>query len=218
MLNQLLKNCIICRIIDLSCCIISLENAAEFPIFCHTLSEALLKQTFHLILLCFHHKKCAKSHKQSQFTSKFIPTSWYFQIGWIAPYYAGLLIRSRKKSNFAGFLGANERKNRPILRHFRGNVWGKLRRKSIGKEGRFCGYFLGKILSDIDRFCADQTSVFNVFLTEVIIYCSFNNKTLQKRTNGKAFNIMASAQFFATQCTPGSFRTLFARFSDEVSR
>ena len=30
-----------CRIIDLSCCIISLENAAEFPIFCRTLSEAL---------------------------------------------------------------------------------------------------------------------------------------------------------------------------------
>ena len=45
------------------------------------------------------------------------------------------------------------------------------------------------------RFCTDQTSVFNVFLTEVII-CSFNNNTLQKWTNGKAFNIMASAQFF----------------------
>ena len=27
---------------DLSCRIISLENAAEFPIFCRTLSEALL--------------------------------------------------------------------------------------------------------------------------------------------------------------------------------
>ena len=33
------------------------------------------KQIVHLILLCFRHKKCAKSHKQSQFTSKFIPTS-----------------------------------------------------------------------------------------------------------------------------------------------
>ena len=41
MLNQLLKNRIICRIIDLSCRIISLENATEFPIFCRTLSEAL---------------------------------------------------------------------------------------------------------------------------------------------------------------------------------
>ena len=43
MLNQLLKNRIICRIIDLSCRIISLENAAEFPIFCRTLSEALMR-------------------------------------------------------------------------------------------------------------------------------------------------------------------------------
>ena len=55
----------------------------------------------------------------------------------------------------------------------------------------------GQILLEIDQFCADQTSVFNVFLTEVIV-CSFNNNTLQKWTNGKAFNIMASAQFFAT--------------------
>ena len=135
-----------------------------------------------------------QSHKQSQFTSKFILTSRYFQIWWIAPYYAGLLIGSGKKANFAGFLGANSRKHRPILWHFRGNVWGKLPRKSISKKGRFCGYFWGKILLDGDRLCADQTSVFNVFLTEVII-CSFNNNTLQKWTNGKAFNIMASAQF-----------------------
>ena len=34
-----------------------------------------VKTNIHLILLCFRHKKCAKSHKQSQFTSKFIPTS-----------------------------------------------------------------------------------------------------------------------------------------------
>ena len=36
-----------------------------------------------------------------------------------------------------------------------------------------------------NRLCAEQTSIFNVFLTEVII-CSFNNNTLQKWTNGKA--------------------------------
>ena len=58
-----------------------------------------LKQTFHLILLCFHHEKCAKSHKQSQFTSKFIPISWYFQIWWIA-----------------GFLGANFAENQSVKR------------------------------------------------------------------------------------------------------
>ena len=34
-----------------------------------------LKQTFHIILLCLHNKKCAKSHKQSQFISEYIPTS-----------------------------------------------------------------------------------------------------------------------------------------------
>ena len=58
-----------------------------------------LKKTFHLILLCFHHEKCAKSHKQSQFTSKFIPTSWYFQICWIM-----------------GFLGANFAENQSVKR------------------------------------------------------------------------------------------------------
>ena len=57
--------------------------------------------------------------------------------------------------------------------------------------------FSRQISLEIDWFCADQTSVFNVFLTEDNI-CSFNNNTLQKRTNGKAFKIMASAQFFAT--------------------
>ena len=49
---------------------------------------------------------------------------------------------------------------------------------------------------EIDRFYADQTSTSDVFLKEVII-CTFNNKTLQKWTNGKAFKIIASAQFFA---------------------
>ena len=54
-----------------------------------------------------------------------------------------------------------------------------------------------QISLEIGRFCGDQTSILNVFLTEVII-CSFNNNVLQKWTNGKAFNIMAIAQFFAT--------------------
>ena len=106
-----------------------------------------------------------QSHKQSQFTSKFILTSRYFQIWWIAPYYAGLLIGSGKKANFAGFLGANSRKHRPILRHFRGNVWGKLPRKSISKNGRFCGYFLRENFVRYRSVLAHQTSIFNVFLT-----------------------------------------------------
>ena len=69
---------------------------------------------------------------------------------------------------------------------FRGNLC----QKAIGKKLPILWLFLR-------QFCADQTSIFNIFLTEVII-CSSNNNTLQKWTNGKAFNIMASAQFFAT--------------------
>ena len=52
-----------------------------------------------------------------------------------------------------------------------------------------------------------------MFLTEIII-CYFNNKTLKKWAYGK--NFMTSAQFFATQFTPGSFGTLFAHCGDEV--
>ena len=36
--------------------------------------KSIVKTNIHIILLCFRHKKCAKLHKQSQFTSKFIPT------------------------------------------------------------------------------------------------------------------------------------------------
>ena len=69
--------------------------------------------------------------------------------------------------------------------------------KSYAMKSYEMWLFSGQISLEIDQFCADQTSFFNVFLREVII-CSFNNNTLQKWTNGKAFNIMASAQFFAT--------------------
>ena len=43
--------------------------------------------------------------------------------------------RSRKKkSNFVGFSGTKSRKNRLILREFRGNFWGKLDWKAIGEK------------------------------------------------------------------------------------
>ena len=85
----------------------------------------------------------------------------------------------RKKSNFAGFLGSNSRKNRPISPEFRGKFQGKLRQKAMGKKRPILLLFSRQISPEIDRFCTDQTSVFNVFLTEVII-CSFNNNTLKK--------------------------------------
>ena len=134
---------------------------------------------------------------------------------WGYPYIRASDRSRKKKSNFAGFLGTKSQKNRPISQEFCGNFWRKLGWKAISKKRWILWLFSGQISLEIDRFCADQTSIFNVFLTEVII-CSFNNNTLQKWTNGKAFNIMASAQFFATQSTPGSFRTLFAHFNNEV--
>ena len=79
-----------------------------------------------------------------------------------------------------------------ILREFSG----KLHQKVISKKRPILWLFARQISLEVDHFWADQTSFFNIFLTEVII-CSFNNNLLQKWTNGKAFNIMASAQFFA---------------------
>ena len=80
---------------------------------------------------------------------------------------------------------------------FRGSFRSKLHQKAIGKKRPILGLFWRQISLEIDRFCADQTSIFNIFLTEVSI-CSFDNNTLQKWTNDKAFNITASAQSLTT--------------------
>ena len=69
------------------------------------------------------------------------------------------------------------RQNCGKICRFRGNFQGKLAGKQSVKKRRNLWLFSGQISQQIDRFCADQTSVFNVFLTEVII-CSFNNNTL----------------------------------------
>ena len=130
-------------------------------------------QTFHLILLCFHHKKCAKSHTQSQFTSKFIVTSIdniFKSDGSHHTMQGFFLIGRRKKVKFRGIFGDRYvEKSTNFAGIFKANF---AENQSI-KKGRFCGYFL-----EANRFSADQTSVFNVFLTEVII-CSFNNNTFQ---------------------------------------
>ena len=77
---------------------------------------------------------------------------------------SGLLIGCReKKSNFVGFLGTNS-----------WEISGKLRQRAIGNKQPILWLFSRQILVSlaIHRFCADQASVFCVFLTEVII-CSF---------------------------------------------
>ena len=55
-------------------------------------------------------------------------------------------ISRKKKQNFAGFSGANSRKNRPISRDFRGK-----KVKIHGKIGRFCAGKV-KIRRRISRF------------------------------------------------------------------
>ena len=110
------------------------------------------------------------------------------QIVDISVFYTGLLI----DSNFARDKFAEKSADFAVISR---EFFFSPKKQSV-KNGRFCGSFLRQISLEINRFCANQTSVFNVFLTEVI--CSFNNNMPQKWTNGKAFNIMASAQFFAT--------------------
>ena len=74
----------------------------------------------------------------------------------------------KKKSNFAGFLKTKLWKNRLILREFCANFRGKLGSKAIGKKTADFRVIFGQISLEIDQFCSDQTSIFNVFLTEVI--------------------------------------------------
>ena len=85
--------------------------------------------------------------------------------------------RSRKKkSNFAGFLGTKSWKNRPISQEFPGNIQGKLGRKAIGEKMADFVVIFGQISLGIDQFCTDQTSIFNVFLTEVEQYAPEMNQ------------------------------------------
>ena len=88
--------------------------------------------------------------------------------------YAGLLIIRGKKSQILRDFGGQ---NCGKIGRFHGNFQGKLGRKAIGKQMADFVVIFGQISQEIDRFCADQTSVFNVFLTEDIT-CSFNNNTL----------------------------------------
>ena len=69
--------------------------------------------------------------------------------------------------------------------------------KNNKKMADFVGIFRAVSL-EIDHFSADKTSVFNVSLTEINRSFFRQQYTLQKWTRGKAFNIMASTQVFAT--------------------
>ena len=66
-------------------------------------------------------------------------------------------ISRKKKQNFAGFSGANSRKNRPISRDFRGRKV-KIRRKIgrfrgiLAEKSQITKDFQGQILRKIGRF------------------------------------------------------------------
>ena len=98
---------------------------------------------------------------------------------------AGLLIGCGKKVKFRGIFRDKITENSA---DFAGIFGANLAGKQSVKKRWILWLFSGQILLEIDRFCIDQTSIFNVFITEVII-CSFNDNTLKKWTNGKAYNI-----------------------------
>ena len=52
--------------------------------------------------------------------------------------------------------------------NFVGIFWANLAGKQSVKKQWILWLFSGQISREIDGFCADQTSVFNVFLTEVV--------------------------------------------------
>ena len=107
---------------------------------------------------------------------------------------SGLLIGCGKKVKFRWiFRDKIAEKSANFAGIFRANLAGK---QSVKKQ-QTLWLFSRQISLEIDQFCADQTSVFNVF---------------QKWNNGKAFNIMASAQFFATYSIPGSLHVLVTKF------
>ena len=99
----------------------------------------------------------------------------------VAPFCRASDRSRKKKSNFTGFLGTNSRKNG----RFRENLAGVFRANFTKKQSVKTAVFVVIFKANFARN-PSVTSIFNVFLTEVII-CSFNNNTLQKWTNGKAF-------------------------------
>ena len=89
---------------------------------------------------------------------------------------SGLLIGHIEKSQILrDFWGQIRGK----IGQFHGKFQGKLHNKQSVKKWPILGLFSRQISLENDRFCAEQTSVFSIFLTEVII-CSFHNNMLKK--------------------------------------
>ena len=88
---------------------------------------------------------------------------------WANGLYTGLLIGRENKSNY--FCGIFRDKIAEKSADFTGIFGANLAGKQSVKNSGFCGCS-GQISLEIDRFCTNQTNIFNVFLTEVIIALS----------------------------------------------
>ena len=97
--------------------------------------------------------------------------------------FSGLLLGHGKKVKFRGIFKDRFTEK---LANFAGISWKFLGLTSPKKIGKKWPNFPRQISLEINWFCTDLTSVFNVFLTEIII-CYFNNKALEKWAYGKAF-------------------------------
>ena len=91
---------------------------------------------------------------------------------------AGLLIGRGRKSQISGDFRdklAEKSANFTVISQ---EFLGQTSPKRIRKKRPILWLFSRQISLEIDQFCTDQTSVFNVFLTEIII-CSFNNEATE---------------------------------------
>ena len=75
--------------------------------------------------------------------------------------------------------------SRDFQGQIRGNFQGKLRQKAICKKTADFVINFGQISLEIDQFCADQTSIFNVFLTKVRHYFALST-TIRSRNEPMA--------------------------------
>ena len=128
---------------------------------------------------------------------------------------SGLLIDCGKKVKFRGIF---RDKIAEKLADFARIFWANLARKQSLKKWRILWLFSGQISLEIDRFCADQTSVFNVFLTEVIINYFALSTTIRSRNEpmAKPLTSWLVSSFSQHNLRLVVSESFFACFSDEV--
>ena len=96
-----------------------------------------------------------------------------------------------KKVKFCGIFRDKIAEKSADFAGFRENFWGKLGWKAINKKTADFVVIFGQIVLETDRFCTNQTSVFNVFLTEVIINFALST-TIRSRNEPMAKPLTSS--------------------------